>query len=178
MKAIVILDQIQAGLGGKERADLPLGGKKLALGSAETLAKLLAQEDDEIIGTFYCGTQYYQEHQKLVQEKFAKMAQKMAADVVLVGPTYDYAEFTQMACELAAHIQSSVQLPVLVASALEKNQATIDRYQDELTIVKMPKKGGTGLSDALNHFVSGSQLAAAHEDLAQFKRDYCYGGAS
>lgn len=29
MKVIIILDQIQAGLGGKERADTPLGGKKL-----------------------------------------------------------------------------------------------------------------------------------------------------
>lgn len=178
MKVIVILDQIQAGLGGKERADLPLGGKKLALGSAETLAKLLATNNDKIIGTFYCGTDYYQEHRELVQEKFAKMAKKMGADVVLVGPTYDYAEFTQMACEFAAHIQATTSLPVLVASAIEKNQETIEQYQNDLTLVKMPKKGGTGLSAALNHFISGGQLAAAHEDLTQFKHDYCYGGAS
>lgn len=28
MKVLMIFDQIQAGMGGKEKADLPLGGKK------------------------------------------------------------------------------------------------------------------------------------------------------
>jgi len=35
MKVIVLLDQIQAGLGGKEQASTELGGKKLAMGAAE-----------------------------------------------------------------------------------------------------------------------------------------------
>lgn len=50
MKAIIILDQIQAGLGGKERADTPLGGKKLAMGSAENVAHALSAVDGEIMG--------------------------------------------------------------------------------------------------------------------------------
>ncbi len=41
MKVIVLLDQIQAGLGGKEKGDTPLGGKKLAMGAADTLDKAL-----------------------------------------------------------------------------------------------------------------------------------------
>lgn len=44
MKVIIILDQIQAGLGGKERADTPLGGKKIAMGSSDNIEKLLEKK--------------------------------------------------------------------------------------------------------------------------------------
>ncbi len=174
MKVIVILDQIQAGLGGKERADTPLGGKRLAMGSADTLEKSLKKIDGEIIGTFYCGTTYYQDNADLVQEKFAKMAEKMAADVVVIGPTYDYPEFSKMGCELATYFNEHTSVPVLVATAIEKNEALITQYKASLTIVKVPKKGGTGLSSALNHLVEGCQLATKKEDMREFKQQYCY----
>jgi len=174
MKVIIILDQIQAGLGGKERADTPLGGQKIALGTADTVAKSLAKVDGQVIGTFYCGTDYYQENRELVQSKFAKMAVKMAADVVIAGPTYDYPEFSRMACELAQAIQTETSLPVLVASAIDKNADLIAEYKTTLPIVKMPKKGGTGLSDSFEHLALGCQVATSGGDMSAFKQEYCY----
>ena len=41
MKIIFLLDQIQAGLGGKEHGDQPLGGQKTAIGSVKMFEKLL-----------------------------------------------------------------------------------------------------------------------------------------
>jgi betaine reductase len=174
MKAIIILDQIQAGLGGKERADTPLGGKKLAMGSAENVAHALSSVDGEIMGTFYCGTEYYQQNRDLVQGKFARMSEKMAPDIVILGPTYDYPEFATMACELGDYIQQNTKLPVILAIAQEKNEALLPTYQDRLTIVKMPKKGGTGLSDSLEHLAQGCAVLASGGDVATFKSDYCY----
>ncbi len=55
MKAIIILDQIQAGLGGKERADTPLGGKKLAMGSAENVAHALSASTGKSWGPSIAG---------------------------------------------------------------------------------------------------------------------------
>lgn len=43
MKVIIILDQIQAGLGGKERADTPYGGKKLLWELLKTLRNYLSK---------------------------------------------------------------------------------------------------------------------------------------
>lgn len=174
MKAIIILDQIQAGLGGKERADTPLGGKKLAMGSAENVAHALSDVDGEIMGTFYCGTEFYQQNRDLVQGKFARMSEKMAPDVVILGPTYDYPEFATMACELGAYIQTNTKLPVILAIAAEKNADLLATYQDQLTIVKMPKKGGTGLSDSLAHLAQGCAVKLNGGDLATFTSDYCY----
>lgn len=174
MKAIIILDQTQAGLGGKERADTPLGGKKLALGSADTTAKALSKAGGEVIGTFYCGTDFYKDNSDLVQEKFTKMADKMNADVVILGPTYDYPEFSLMACELSLAFKKESKIPTIQATAIEKNQELIDKYKADLLIVKMPKKGGTGLSDSIEHLVEGCKIISENGDLTQFKADYCY----
>lgn len=174
MEAIIILDQIQSGLGGKERADTPLGGKKLAMGSAENVAHALKSVDGDVMGTFYCGDAYYQENPTLVQGKFARMAEKMAPDVVILGPTYDYPEFATMACEIGAYIQSNTALPVILAIAEEKNEELLATYQSQLTIVKMPKKGGTGLSDSLDHLAQGCAVLTNGGDLGTFKSDYCY----
>ena len=174
MKVIVILDQIQSGLGGKEHADTPLGGKKIAMGSAATIEKDLAQSDSTIIGTFYCGTQYYQNNQALVQQKFAKMAEKMKADVVVLGPAYDYHDFAQMACEIGDYIQQNTSLPVLTMLAQEKNADLLAKYRQRLLIVKMPPKGGSGLAAAIDHLVAGCLQVVQKEDLTTFKSNYCY----
>jgi betaine reductase len=174
LKAVIILDQIQAGLGGKERADTPLGGKKIAMGSGDTTAKALAKVNGEVIGTFYCGTEYYQANQQLVQSKFTKMAKKMAADVVILGPTYDYPEFSRMACELAQAFQNETDIPVLQATAIEKNEELIAEFKDQLTIVKMPKKGDVGLSDSIENLVNGCKIAVEKGDLVTYKAEFCY----
>lgn len=174
MKIIIILDQIQAGLGGKERANTPLGGKKIAMGSSDNIESILEKENSKIIGTFYCGTQYYQENKETVQRKFAKMAEKMQADAVITGPTFDYHDFAVMAAELANYIKGATAIPVISAIAKEKNQELIDKYKDKFLIVKMPKKGDPGLSEALNNLVEGCKILVTKSDVTKFKQEYCY----
>ena len=49
MEILILLDQIQAGLGGTERGDLPLGGKKMAMGSADMFEKYLENNRGDLI---------------------------------------------------------------------------------------------------------------------------------
>lgn len=174
LKAIIILDQIQAGLGGKEKADTPYGGKRIAMGSADTVEKKLAKKDGQLLGTFYSGTRYFEHSKEVVQSKFAKMAEKMGANVVIIGPTYDYPEFSKMACELAAYIEINTQIPVVLAVAEEKNTELLQEYKDDLTIVKMPKKGGTGLNKSIDNLVHGCEVVVENGDKAAFKSEFCY----
>ncbi|CAJ1229675.1 GrdB-related putative oxidoreductase [Lactiplantibacillus xiangfangensis] len=174
MKVIVLLDQIQAGLGGKEKADTELGGKKLAMGAADTLAKDLKQQKGDVMATFYCGTGYYADNRELVQGKVMRMCKKMAPDVLLVGPTYDYPEFAQMACEVGLAVQSGSDVPVVAMVAREKNADLLAEYQRQLDIVKMPKKGGTGLSDAIEHGLTLCAKKANKEDATDYISKYCY----
>lgn len=174
MKSIIILDQIQAGLGGDERSDTPLGGKKIAMGSADNVEKAMKNVNGKIIGTFYCGPQYYQQNKAIVQRKFSKMAEKMKADVVIVGPTFDYHDFAEMAVEIANAIAETTNIPVIGAIAKEKNQELIKKYKDKFPLVKMPKKGGTGLAESLDNLAKGCHLLANKEDISKFRKSCCY----
>lgn len=174
MKVIVILDQIQAGLGGDERSDTPLSGKKIAMGSADNVEKALKAVGGEIIGTFYCGPQYYQKNKAVVQRKFSKMAEKMEADVVIVGPTFDYHDFAEMAVEIADAIKNTTNIPVIGAIAKEKNQEIIEKYKVKFPIVKMPKKGGTGLAESLDNLANGCKIITSEGNILKFKESCCY----
>lgn len=174
MKTIIILDQIQAGLGGDERSDTPLGGKKIAMGSADNVEKALEAVHGEIIGTFYCGPKYYQQNKDIVQRKFSKMAEKMKTDVVIVGPAFDYHDFAEMAVEIGIAITENTSIPVIGAIAKEKNQELIEKYKDRFPIVKMPKKGGTGLAESLDNLAKGCQILTNKEDISKFKGSCCY----
>lgn len=174
MKVIVLLDQIQAGLGGKEKADTELGGKKLAMGAADTLAKDLQKQNSDVMATFFCGTDFYAANRELVQGKITRMCQKMAPDVLLVGPTYDYPEFATMACEVGLAVQEGSAIPVVAMVAQEKNAELLAEYQHQLDIVRMPKKGGTGLSDAIEHGLTLCAKKVNKEDVTNYVSKYCY----
>ncbi|UQS82290.1 glycine/betaine/sarcosine/D-proline family reductase selenoprotein B [Bombilactobacillus folatiphilus] len=174
IKAIIILDQIQAGLGGKEQADTPYGGKRLAMGAGEAVDQELKRTDGQLLGTFYCGTAYYQKHQAEVQKKFTKMAEKMTANLVILGPAYDYSDFSQMACELSMAFQQKTQIPTIVALAAENNAQLIAQYRQDLCLVKMPKKGGGGLNQTIKNLVAGGNKLVKQEEMTTFKADYCY----
>jgi Glycine/sarcosine/betaine reductase selenoprotein B (GRDB). len=174
MKVIILLDQIQAGLGGKEKADTELGGKKLAMGAADTIDKTLKKQDSSVMATFFCGTEYYEANSEVVRGKITRMCQKMQPDVLLVGPTYDYADFAKMACEVGLAVQTDSDIPVVAMVAQEKNDDIIAQFKDQLNIVKMPKKGGTGLADSIDRGIELCNKKVQKEDLTEFVTKYCF----
>ena len=54
MKVMMIFDQTQAGLGGKESPDLPMGGKPMAIGSCGMFQRFMDQNDGKVIATLWC----------------------------------------------------------------------------------------------------------------------------
>lgn len=77
MKVMMIFDQTQAGLGGKESPDLPMGGKAMGIGSCEMFTRFLDQQGGKVIATLYCGDGTFLAEPELNAKKFAAMAKKI-----------------------------------------------------------------------------------------------------
>ncbi len=152
MKIVLFFDQVQAGLGGKERPDLPLGIEKGGIGAAHMLQPHLDKFDAEVVATLYCGDGYFQEDEQLNAKKLTAMVKKIGPDAVICGPAYNYKGYAHMAAVTAQMIQDKTDIPVLTAMS-DDNSDTISQYKDKINIVKMPKKGGTGLNQALENIV-------------------------
>lgn len=147
MKLVMIYDQIQAGAGTKDDKMVGLNITKEKVGPAVMMSKYLNEVDGNVIATLYCGNGYYMQNQEETVRKLSAMVKKLNPDVVICGPSFNYAEFSQMCGSVAQEINSN-GIPAICAMS-EENQAVITKFKDEVPIVKCPKKGGTGLNHTL-----------------------------
>ena len=147
MRLVMILNQIQAGMGTKDDVKVPLTATKEVIGPGVTLKPLLAEYEQNLLVTIYMGEQTYREAPDVVQRKIKGMLQRLHIEGVICGPSFNYPEFSKMSLELAQDIQENTSLKVVCAMS-EENQALISAYKEAIDIVKMPKKGGVGLNES------------------------------
>lgn len=173
MKIVMIYDQIQAGLGAKDDRNLPLGILKEPVGPAVMMEGALKQAGGKVVATLYCGWGVYTDNPDETARKLVAMCHKINPDVVMCGPTFNYAEYAEMACRVAADLEAAGQVRALAAVS-EENAETIERYRDKVTIVRTPKKGGTGLNKALENMCQVAKGLVEGADIAALKREACF----
>ena len=165
-KIALILNHVQAGMGSDENAMLAPSGKKSALGPGEILKPMFKEHDCDIVATLFCGDQYYLAHPEEVEKKFIGFAKKFEIDAVLCGPAMQYPNFGEMSAGLAKAFEK-YDIPAVASMSVE-NPAT-ETHKNEITIVKMPKKGGIGLNDSFKHMALVTSKKAKHESLDEMQ---------
>ncbi|MDE8032834.1 glycine/sarcosine/betaine reductase selenoprotein B family protein [Erysipelothrix rhusiopathiae] len=150
MRVLLFFDQTQAGAGGKERPNVELAVEKGGIGSYHMFEKYIKQEGGLVLATMYCGNGYFFDHEEEVKRKVAGLATKLKADIVLCGPCFDYPDYSRMSAILAQYIEENTDTKA-VAMFSKENEEVIEQYKDSVRIIKMPRKGGTGLNDSLEN---------------------------
>lgn len=173
MKVLMIFDQTQAGLGGKENPNLPLGGKNMPIGSAHMLEPALKEKDGKVVACLYCGDGYFNDKTKEVRMKMTAMVKKINPDVVICGPAFNYVGYARMCAVLAKDISEKTEIPAIAAMSKE-NEDTIEKYKDLIKIVKMPKKGGIGLNESLKNICVLAKKMVDGEDTKNYVKEICY----
>lgn len=128
-KVLMILDQIQAGAGGKEKSDLPPAGKSLPLGPGVMMEPFL--NDLKIVATLYCGDEYFINNSEEVSNKMCAMVKKLNPDVVICGPSFNFENFSKMSCILAKKIKEETNIEAFAAMS-EENSELINEYKNNL----------------------------------------------
>lgn len=161
MRVLLFFDQTQAGAGGKERPNVELAVEKGGIGSYHMFEKYIKQEGGLVLATMYCGNGYFFDHEEEVKRKVAGLATKLKADIVLCGPCFDYPDYSWMSAILAQYIEENTDTKA-VAMFSKENEEVIEQYKDSVRIIKMPRKGGTGLNVSLENM--SKVLKAVVED--------------
>ncbi len=170
MKIVMIYDQIQAGAGTKDDKMLELNIKKELVGPAIMMEQYLKEIDANVVATLYCGNGYYMNNKEDVIRKLTAMSEKLGAEVVMCGPSFNYLEFSQMCAEVAKNINDKTSIKALAAMS-EENEELIKKYKDEISIVKTPKKGGTGLNESLKNMCHVAKEMFEGKDV---EKDICF----
>ena len=149
MKVIMIYDQIQSGAGIKDDHMVPLGATKDPVGPAIMMEPYLKAVGGRVVACLYCGDGFYEANPKEVSRKLCAMVNKLKPDVVICGPAFNYLGYGKMAANIAYDINQTTDVPAFAAMSKE-NEETINEFKDKVHIVETPKKGGTGLNEALD----------------------------
>lgn len=153
MKIVMIFDQGLAGAGGKSNPNQELAIAKGGIGSALMLKPHFDKVSANIVATLYCGNEYFLKNEKEVVIKMTKMVEKIKPDIVVCGPCFNFEDYALMSAEIAKSIKENTDINV-VAMMSKENETTINNFKDKIDILKMPKKGGTGLSDSFDNLAS------------------------
>ncbi len=164
MKIVMIYDQIQSGAGTKDDKMIELNIKKELVGPSIMMEPFLKEIGGNVVATLYCGNGYYVQNKEDVIRKLTAMSQKLGADVVMCGPSFNYLEYSQMSAEVAKNINEQTSIKAFAAMS-EENEETIEKYKDIINIVKTPKKGGIGLSESLKNMCNVAKCMFDNNDI-------------
>lgn len=173
MKVLMVFDQTQAGLGGKESPDLAMGGKPMAIGSCNMFEKTLKDMGGQICATLWCGDGTFLADPETNAKKMAAMIKKINPDLVICGPCFNYGNYGKMAAKVALTVNEHLPIPAFAIMS-EECGAAIEEYKDKVTILKMPKKGGTGLPQSLHAMCEYAKLLVEKADTSAFLADHAY----
>ena len=150
MRIILFFDQIQSGTGGKEGSNVELAVEKGGIGSYLMFEEYIKEIGGTVIATTYCSDNYFRDNEETVLSKMEGLINKVKADILLCGPCFNYHGYAEMSAILADYIQKKTECkPIVVCS--EENADVIEKYKNDIVMVKMPKKGGTGLRESLKN---------------------------
>ena len=85
---IHVLNQFFAGLGGEEKADMPVAVIEGAAGAARGLQAQLG-EDAQIVCTLYYGDNYFHEHKDEAMKALLDAVRSRQPQVVVAGPAFN-----------------------------------------------------------------------------------------
>ncbi len=173
MKIIMILDQIQSGLGTKDDMMLPLGGKKESIGPAVMMSPYFKDIDGHVIACLYCGNGTYMADPDEVSRKLCAMVGKIQPDIVICGPAYNFIEYAQMCARVAYDVNQTTKAKAFAAMSKE-NEETIAAYKDKVFIVETPKKGGINLTTALRNICTMAKALHEGQDTKELKEKICF----
>lgn len=172
MRVLLFFDQTQAGAGGKERPDVELAVEKGGIGSYTMFKQYLDEVGGQVLATMYCGDGYFFDNEAVVKRKVTGLVDKLKADVVLCGPCFDYNNYAHMSAILAKEIEEQTDAKA-VAMFSKENENVLEEYKDQVKIIKMPKKGGTGLTQSLRNMSKVLKGVVEEDDPAGYE-EYLY----
>jgi betaine reductase len=132
MRIAHYLNQFFAGVGGEEKAGIPLEVREGAVGPGKLFEQLIGS-DAKVVLTLVCGDNYAVENQDQMVAAAVQKIRQANADLLIAGPCFQAGRYGMAAGALCSAVQSQLSIPVLAAMS-EENPGT-DLYREMMYII-------------------------------------------
>ena len=127
IRIVHILNQFFAGIGGEDKADIPVAIADGAVGAARGLEAQLA-EGGEVVATIYFGDNYFHEHKDEALAVITAEIEKRKPDVVVAGPAFNAGRYGLACVEICQTV--SERLGLRCVTAMEPENPAVSVYRD------------------------------------------------
>ncbi|MBI4522614.1 MAG: glycine/betaine/sarcosine/D-proline family reductase selenoprotein B [Deltaproteobacteria bacterium] len=166
-----IINQFFAGLGGEEKADVPVGVLEGVSGAARGLEAQLG-ERGKIVATVYYGDNYFHEHTQEAEAAILAAVRSHRPDVVVAGPAFNSGRYGLGCVEIGRSIADKLQIPCV--TAMHTDNPAVANYRDyqNLKLFLLPSaETAAGMTQALAslarfacRLASGEKIGPAAEE--------------
>jgi len=123
-----IVNQFFAGLGGEEKADIPVGVIEGGAGSARALQAQLNNQG-QVIATIYFGDNYFHERKEEAIASILTQLDKQRPDVVVAGPAFNAGRYGLACAEICQTVAE--RLTLRCVTGMEPENPGVSVYRDD-----------------------------------------------
>lgn len=171
VNVIHIINQFFAGLGGEEKAGVPVEVAEGATGAARGLQTHLG-DNGKVVATVYFGDNYFHEHAEEAKAQILKEVGSRKPQVVVAGPAFNSGRYGVSCVEICHAVADSLQIPCVTAMHEENPAVYTYREHRDLKVFLLPTKAtAAGMTEALGAIArfalrvgSGEEIGAAREE--------------
>ncbi len=146
---IHIINQFFAGLGGEEKAALPVDVLEGASGAARGLQAQLG-ERGKVAATIYYGDNYFHDHREEATAAILKEVRSRNPQVVVAGPAFNAGRYGLSCVEICHSISGALGIPCV--TAMHPENPAVETYRDyhDSNIFLLPTtETAAGMGEAL-----------------------------
>jgi len=164
-RLVYIVNQFFAGLGGEEKAGLPVGVLEGSAGAARAFERALG-EAAEIACTIYVGDNYFHEHKEAAIKAILAAVGAAEPQVLVAGPAFNSGRYGLSCVEICNAVANHLEIPCL--TAMHEENPGVDAYRElaNARVFCLPTAETTiGMADALGRMAQFAIRLARRESI-------------
>lgn len=166
-RVILYINQFFAGIGGEEKADIGVSFREGAIGPGLAL-KASLEGKAEIIGTIFCGDNYFAGNQSEALKEIISLVKEHEADILAAGPAFNAGRYGVACGAVCQTVQEECKIKSI--TALYPENPAVEQYRSSVLIVPADSSA-RGMRSAVKQMallmeklLSGKELGSAKEE--------------
>lgn len=132
IRVVHYLNQFFAQIGGEEKGDVGPGFSAAPIGPGRALQQALG-DAGEVVGTIFCGDNYFAEHQDEVIDELIQRVAEFKADLLVTGPAFESGRYG-VACGAIARAAQQI-LGIAAVAGMDEDNVGVGLFKKNIYIV-------------------------------------------
>ena len=163
IRVVHYLNQFFAQIGGEEKGGVGPGVKEGPVGPARASQEALGERGD-VIATFFCGDNYFAEHQEEATEELLRHLAHYHPDLLIAGPAFESGRYGVACGAICQAAQERLRIPVV--TGMDEKNAGASLYRKSVYIVNSGASVAR-MVPVIQRMVSLGLKLVAHADIGK-----------